>query len=92
MVYWFADFPSEPVRLPYSTAQFKREWDALTGMINEIVKRSHFPLTDDQKKCAFCPYRSYCNRGVKAGTRDETTEAELSGIEINFEQIGEIEF
>ncbi len=101
MIYWYADYPSEPARFPYNAAQHKRDWDALTGLINEIGNHRHFPLTEDEKKCAYCPYRSYCNRGGKAGTMDEMAdvvvpvparETELTGTDINFEQIAEIEF
>jgi CRISPR/Cas system-associated exonuclease Cas4 (RecB family) len=95
MVYWYADFPSEPTRFPYNPAQFKRDWDALTSLVNEIGNQRQFPLTEDEKKCAYCPYRSYCNRGGKAGGLDEyeagmeTAEADFN---LNFEQIAEIEF
>ena len=95
MVYWYADFPSEPTRLPYNATQYKRDWDALTGLINEISNHRNFPLTEDDKKCVYCPYRSYCDRGGKAGARDgsdagmETAAAEFN---LNFEQIAEIEF
>jgi CRISPR/Cas system-associated exonuclease Cas4 (RecB family) len=92
MVYWYADYPSEPARFPYNTVQHKRDWDALTGLINEISNHRHFPLTEDEKKCAYCPFRSYCNRGRKAGTIDEIIETELTGINNNFEQIAEIEY
>jgi hypothetical protein len=95
MVYWYAEFPSNPSRFPYHTAQYKRDWDSLTGMINEIGNHRHFPLTEDEKKCSFCPYRSYCNRGLKAGMMLEAevgmeeVEAEFN---LNFEQVTEIEF
>ena len=92
MIYWYADYPSEPAHFPYNAAQYKRDWDAMTGLINEIGNHRHFPLTEDEKKCAFCPYRSYCNRGGKAGTSDEMAETELTSTDINFEQIAEIEF
>jgi hypothetical protein len=92
MIYWYADYPSEPARFPYKPNQYSRDWDALTGLINEIGNHRHFPLTDDEKKCAYCPYRSYCNRGDKAGIMDEIAETELAGEDINFEQIAEIEF
>jgi CRISPR/Cas system-associated exonuclease Cas4 (RecB family) len=95
MVYWYADFPSEPARFPYTAAQYKRDWDALTSMIGEIGNHRHFSLTDDEKKCAYCPYRSYCNRGQKAGMLEEAeAEAEAASTEfnLNFEQIAEIEF
>lgn len=95
MIYWYADFPSEPAHFPYSVAQYKRDWDALTAIINEIGNHRHFPLTEDEKKCAYCPYRSYCNRGSKAGTIDESevgTEGLVTEFNLNYEQIAEIEF
>jgi CRISPR/Cas system-associated exonuclease Cas4 (RecB family) len=89
MIYWFADYPSDPARFPYTAAQFKRDWAALEKLAAEIASTKDFPLTDDVQKCAWCPYRSYCNRGAKAGEGEEI-EAEAT-LEINFEQIGEIE-
>jgi hypothetical protein len=94
MIYWFADFPAEPARFAYTTAQFKRDWDALEGLANEINTAASFPKTDEVAKCNYCPYRSFCNRGIKAGNGLDTeleTEAEEL-FDINFEQIGEIEF
>jgi PD-(D/E)XK nuclease superfamily len=95
MVYWYADFPSEPARFPYNTAQYKRDWDALTGIIKEINALRTFPLTEDEKKCAYCPFRSYCNRGGKAGALEDAgaeMEASAGEFNLNFEQIAEIEF
>jgi len=95
MVYWYADFPSEPARFPYNAVQYKRDWNSLTSLINEIGNHRHFPLTDAEKKCAYCPYRSYCNRGEKAGTMGEfeaEMEAAATEFNLNFEQIAEIEF
>ena len=95
MIYWYADFPSEPTHLPYNSGQYKRDQDALAGIINEIDDLRNFPLTVDEKKCSFCPYRSYCDRGGKAGALDESdSEMETSSTEfsINFEQVAEIEF
>jgi len=54
-----------------------------------------FPLTDDETKCRFCPYRSYCGRGVEAGDWREAeaeSEGDQSDFDINLEQIAEIEF
>ncbi len=92
MIYWYSEHPSQPARLPYSPAQFTRDLDYLNGMLNDITRHAHFPLTDDEKKCTYCPYRSYCNRGRTAGSQMDAAEAELSDLEINFEQIAEIEF
>jgi CRISPR/Cas system-associated exonuclease Cas4 (RecB family) len=92
MIYWYADYPSEPALFPYNSAQYKRDWDALVSLIYEIGNHRHFPLTEDEKKCAYCPYRSYCNRGGKAGTMDQMAETELTSNDVNFEQVAEIEF
>ena len=95
MIYWYAEFPSEPTRFSYHSAQYRRDWDILTQLIDEISTQHTFPLTEDEKKCAYCPYRSYCNRGGKAGTLEEAeAEKELPdpNFNLNFEQIAEIEF
>ena len=94
MVYWFSDFPDEPARFPYISAQYKRDWDMLLKLTEEIKTAASHPLTDDRQKCVFCPYRSYCERGVRAGDVDQA-EAEMEAEElfdVNFEQIGEIAF
>jgi predicted RecB family nuclease len=92
MIYWYADYPTEPVLFPYNDTQHTREWDALTSLITEIGNHRHFPLTEDEKKCAYCPYRSYCNRGEKAGRMDGLTETDPISTDLNYEQIAEIEF
>jgi hypothetical protein len=96
MIYWFADFPTEPARFAYTSDQYKRDWDALTTLAEEVTSayRSAFPKTDDVSKCSYCPYRSYCDRGIRAGdTADAELETEAEELfDINFEQIGEIAF
>lgn len=94
MVYWFADFPEEPAHLPYTSAQFQRDWDTLMKLSEEVASASSYPLTEDRQKCLFCTYRSYCERGVRAGDIEQA-EAEREAEElfdVNFEQIGEIAF
>jgi CRISPR/Cas system-associated exonuclease Cas4 (RecB family) len=96
MVYWFANFPAEPARFIYKADQYKRDWDALTKIADEITNASRFafPKTDEVSKCSYCPYRSYCNRGIRAGdAADAELETEAEELfDINFEQIGEIAF
>ncbi len=94
MIYWFADFPNEPARFEYTSAQYKRDWDLLTKLADEISTASSYPLTDDRTKCSYCPYRSYCDRGIHAGDiEDAETEMEADELfDVNFEQIGEIAF
>jgi CRISPR/Cas system-associated exonuclease Cas4 (RecB family) len=91
MIYWYADFPGEPSNFPYNAAQHKRDLDGLVKLIDEITAKQSFPLTDDEKKCSYCPYRSFCERGVMAG-EGEDVEGEISDFDITLEQIQEIEF
>ena len=94
MIYWFADFPNEPARFTYTSAQYTRDWDTFTKLVDEIKSASSYPLTDDRQKCAYCTYRSYCERGIRAGDADQAeTEMEAEELfDVNFEQIGEIAF
>jgi len=94
MIYWYADFPSEPARFKYTSAQFKRDWSAIEKVVKEISSAKEFPMTEDEKMCRFCVYRSYCDRGKQAGAMDEA-EIEMeseAAFDVNFEQVGEIEF
>ncbi len=94
MIYWFSDFPNDPGRFPYQSDQFKRDWDALARFAEEISSASAYPKTDDTARCLYCPYRSYCNRGVRVGDAlDAELETEAEELfDLNFDQIGEIEF
>lgn len=92
MIYWFTEFPADAAHFPYSVAQFERDWAALIKLLEEIQSASSFPQTGDRQKCVYCPYRSYCNRGIQAGVNDNI-EAELENtFDVKFEQIGEIAF
>ena len=48
------------------------------------------------QRCRYCPYRSLCQRGVRAGAFEEAEDGwELEddfGISLDFEQIAEIEY
>ncbi len=89
MVYWFAEYPSEPAHFRYDAAQYLRDWSGLEKLVAEIATAAEFPKTDDQRKCAYCPYRSYCERGIIAG-QVEDIETELAEPDINLEQVQEI--
>jgi hypothetical protein len=99
MIYWFADFPNDPARFEYTSLQLQRDWDLLEKLATEVTLRqaqgaSSYPQTDDRQMCAYCTYRSYCERGIGAGDWD-AAEAEMQAEElfdVNFEQIGEIAF
>jgi hypothetical protein len=95
LVYWYADFPTEPAHFPYTASQCQHDWQAVTKLIAEAGTDRAFPMTEDQKKCSYCPYRSYCQRGVEAGLSEgvESALTDSGGdFDIDFEQVGEIEF
>jgi hypothetical protein len=91
MIYWYADFPREPASFKYNASEYNRDWNGLKHLVREIEAKQSFPLTEDELKCGFCVYRSYCERGEKASVGEEL-ETEISIDDINLEQIQEIEF
>jgi len=97
MVYWFAEFPTQPERFPYSAGQLQADETYLRGLIAEIQRlgEADFLMTEKVELCRFCVYRSLCNRGVQAGALAESgqeVEVESLGFDFDFEQIAEIEF
>jgi len=97
MTYWFAAFPGEPERIPYSAAQHGRDRADLYDRIDQIAKAppESFILTTDERQCRFCVYRSYCERGTVAGTSLETGEETLSDYDpesFDFNQAAEVAF
>jgi hypothetical protein len=98
MKYWFAEFPSNSVDLPYDQKTFENDRAVLTGLIEEILRtpEDQFLKTRDEKKCRFCVYRSHCDRGMQAGDlmdyENYDLEPEDMGTELNFDEIGEIKF
>ena len=55
-----------------------------------------FPLTIQERRCGYCPYRSLCQRGIRAGAFDKAgEESEIRDdfdISLDLEQIAEIEY
>jgi len=97
MVYWFADFPDDPLTLAYDAVQHAANHEHLVTLIGEIAKRDEetWSLTDDvDHTCKFCAYRSLCKRGGIAGDLDDLDEdLELEEVlDIDLEQIAEIAF
>lgn len=91
MIYWYANYPSDPAIFPYSSSQFQHDQEALLRLVNEISVLADFQKTEDEQKCAYCVYRSYCERGVSAGLVDELDD-EPDEPTINMEQIQEIAY
>jgi hypothetical protein len=105
MIYWFAQHPDRPVILPYDAAQHADDHHFLCDLIGEIERRAARPekapgICEDgdweqashERKCAYCVYRSLCNRGVRAGLSDPSEEDFDLTARINIEQIDAIEY
>lgn len=94
MLYWFAEHPQQPIRLPYSESEYQRDAEYLRQLTEEIAHASTFPLTEDERLCRYCRYRSYCDRGREAGRWEEMDEVEEPErlFDIQLEQIAEIAF
>jgi CRISPR/Cas system-associated exonuclease Cas4 (RecB family) len=98
MVYWFANEPENIDSFSYSEKQFQEDKEFFINLIDTIEnkKPGEFELTDNEKLCKYCQFRSLCNRGISPGNVDEEIfdlDYFLEEIsEIDIEQIGEIAF
>ena len=98
MIYWFAhaERPDKPITLLYDAAQQADDHQYLTALIDEIAQRAQqtgeWEMTSQERKCAYCVYRSLCQRGVQAGTLT-TAEDDLDLVaQITFDDIEAIEY
>ena len=110
MIYWFAQYPDQPIALPYDAAQQADDHQVITNLIGEIDAlargsepagglpallasgTTEWPKTPDERKCAYCIYRSLCQRGVQAGTLDADEEDFDLVARINMAEIDAIEY
>jgi CRISPR/Cas system-associated exonuclease Cas4 (RecB family) len=98
MVYWFADFPEQPERFAYDQQQFQADQAYLIELVAEIerLEEERFVMTTQLERCAYCVYRSLCDRGVEAGLQDDLIgdlEGDSGlGFSLDFDQVAEIEF
>ena len=91
MIYWYAEFPDRPEIFAIQEAQASQTWGALEQLVDEITARQSFPLTENERLCSFCVYRSLCARGIRAGEVDDMESIPITE-DIDLEQIQEIEF
>jgi hypothetical protein len=92
MIYWLANFPNQPVNLPYSNLRSRSDWQYFNQVIARMETQSEFPMTTDLKTCGYCLYRSYCDRGIAALPSGEVEdETVLDTAEFSMDQIHEIE-
>lgn len=91
MIYWYAEFPDQPIHLPYSTSQARRDAEFLARLIEriELGARSGFEPAPKSKACSFCVYRSYCDYGTDAG--DLSAAGDDIDLPLEFNPVDEIE-
>jgi CRISPR/Cas system-associated exonuclease Cas4 (RecB family) len=96
MIYWFAEFPDQPEVLQYDAAQHANDRDFLNQLVHEIETRAQsegeWDKTPDERKCAYCTYRSLCNRGTNAGLIDPEAEDYDREFSISLEEVAAIEY
>jgi len=97
MMYWFVEYPDQPVELTYSPAALENDRLKLTRLVEEIdsLPLDAFGTTSNYKLCELCQYRSYCDRGIGAGNWDTGSDTDETGslLDIlNLDDIGEIGF
>jgi hypothetical protein len=100
MIYWFAEPGLEPERILYSAEQRESDRLFLLGLVEGLctLPSDQYPLAADESACRFCVYRSLCNRGIQAGSR-EASQGEIEydaerpdPLDFNLEQISEVGF
>ena len=107
MRYWFTAAPDEPARLRYDSAQHTANQAMLERLVAQIVAseaEADFPKVPDTetnraRQCAYCAYRSRCDRGVLAGDVDDAdVEVEDTffdpdlNLEVSLDDVPEIAF
>ncbi|MCY3831672.1 MAG: PD-(D/E)XK nuclease family protein [Chloroflexi bacterium] len=96
MDYVFVAQAGQRLSLDYSAAQMRADEAFLSEMIAEIEGAHDFPLTDDERRCRFCSYRSLCDRGEPGSLEDfdfdEMEDGDDDVFAVDFDQIAETEF
>jgi hypothetical protein len=106
MRYWFTVAPDEPVNLRYNASQHAANAQLLQRLAAEILtgrEEADFAMLPDteanrQRVCAYCAYRSRCDRGITPGSLDAVDDAEELihdpeiALEINLDNVPEISF
>lgn len=106
MRYWFTAAPDEPVNLRYDANQHAANYQLLQRLAAQILageEEADFPMLPDteanrQRVCAYCAYRSRCDRGITPGHLDavDDTEELIStpqvALELNLDDVPEISF
>lgn len=97
MIYWYAAMPNQPEQFVYSHQRRQEDEQFLSNFIDQIkhaAQRHTFPRVADKKVCTYCVYRSYCDRGAKAGSLTAWSEEVQEMIVVpapDWDQLAEIQ-
>lgn len=82
LTYWVAGsaFPVEFVYDDQAFARDRRYVEQCIERIERLAGFSEWPLTQDERACRFCVYRSLCGRGVSASLLGEEQETDLLDV------------
>ena len=98
MMYWYPQSPDQPQTFDYNAAQFQQSEADLSRLIKDIQGVSSnggFALTEKEEMCHNCVYRSFCDRGVEAGSLalfEVESEETLDLATLEWDQIAEVQF
>ena len=98
MIYWNAVHPGARISMAYSMVQHEKTREFLIKFIETIAGKSlgSFAKTENIKKCAYCQFRSLCERGSRAGLMDqdkgEIIDVDKLISELQFDDNAEIPF
>lgn len=97
MAYWFPGFPENTIAWEHSAAIHTKSRAMLSKLISEISQKEPggFEKTYNDRSCAFCHYRSLCERGIEAGSNEDVeseTKSNLMVDGLDFDQVDEIAF
>ena len=84
MVYWEANFPEQTIVIKSSLPDWEKYETEIAELIDLILslEKEEFVKTPDIRKCGWCEYRSYCQRGNVAQDWEELPDADLIDDEI----------
>ena len=97
MIYWYSSTPEAPIHFPYTQRQFQSDQAYLHSLLDTLLRldANEFYMTDDERHCNYCVYRSLCNRGITAGQLTDYQQISINddvGFGFDFSQIDEIVF
>jgi len=99
MHYWYPLTSEHEEVFNYSDKKHQKFEDELRDLINTInylIKNEPvFQLTDQIPHCQYCVFRSLCDRGLTAGTHENSplhNLEDLTNVRFDIDQVSEIEF